>query len=280
MADQIHTAGSELGVIVPEVWSAKTYEVLKNSLLFNASIDHSYEGEIQDLGDIVNIHSVPEFAEANELAEGVRNDADAVTVTSQQLTINKRVVKDFILTKRAMIQSIDKMDALRDAASYSIMKKMDSTIISTIAASTSAPDHDIAFDSGTTLALADILEGKELLDTANVSSEGRKGRCGTAQFNDLFNISGFTSKDFIPAGSPLSTGMIDFPLAGFEFNYSNQLGSVAYLFHPSFLTLAVQDQMSTSVYDLGVDGKRALRVNCDILYGLKQLDSARVVKLS
>jgi hypothetical protein len=185
MADQIMTAATELGAIVPEVWSANTYEVLKNGLIMNASISHDYEGEIRDLGDTVRIHSIPEFSEASELAEGAKNDADSVTVTEQSLIINKRVVKDFILTKRAMVQSLNKMDKLRDHASFAILKKMDSTIISTISASTSAPDHDIAFDSGTTLALADILEAKELLDVANVSSEGRKGRCGTAQFNDL-----------------------------------------------------------------------------------------------
>ena len=280
MADSIHSAASELSAIVPEVWSARTYEVLKNRLIFRGSINEDYTGDISDLGDTVNIHSIPEFAEANELAEGARNDADSVTVSNQQLVINKRVVKDFILTKKAMVQSIDKMDKLREHAAFSIMKKMDSTIISTISASTSAPDHDIAFDSVTTLALADILEAKELLDTANVAIEGRQMRCGSAQFNDIFNITGYTSSDFVPAGSPLSSGMIGFPLAGFEMDWSNQLGNVAYLFHPSFLTLAVQEQMQTAVYDLGVDGKRATRVNCDLLYGLKQLDSSRVVKLS
>ncbi len=280
MADQIHTAATELSAIVPEVWSARTYEVLKNRLIFRGSINEDYTGEISDLGDTVNIHSIPEFAEANELAEGARNDADSVTVTNQQLVINKRIVKDFILTKKAALQSIDKMDKLREHAAFSIMKKLDSLIINEISPSTSAPDHDIAFDSGTTLALADILEGKELLDVANVPVEGRQLRCGAAQMNDIFNITGYTSSDFIPAGSPLSSGMIGFPLAGFEMDWSNQLGNVAYGFHPSFLTLAVQQNMDTQVYDLGVDGKRAARVNADILVGMKQLDNTRVFKLS
>lgn len=280
MADQIHTAASELGAIVPEVWSARTYEVLKNKLIFRGSISEDYTGEISDLGDTVHIHSIPEFDEANELAEGARNDADSVTVSDQSLVINKRVVKDFIVTKKAMIQSLSKMDKLREHAAFSIMKKMDSTIISTIAPSASAPDHDIAFDAATTMALADILEAKELLDAANVPDMGRKLRCGSAQFNDVFLISGYTSKDFVPAGSPLSSGMIDFPLAGFEVDWSNQLGNVAYLFHPSFLTLAVQEEMQVAAYDLGVDGKRAVRINTDLLYGIRQLDSSRVVKIS
>jgi hypothetical protein len=279
MADQIHKTSPELAVIVPEIWSTNTYEVLKNKLIFKESIDHGYEGEIRNLGDTVNIHSIPEFSEANELAEGAANDADAVTLTSQQLVINKRVVKDFILTDRAMIQSIDKMDMLRDHAAYAIMKKMDSTIISSIAPSTS-PQHNISFDSATTLALADILEAKELLDLQDVGEDSRQMKLGAKQFNDIFNITGYTSKDFVPAGSPLSSGVFQFPLAGFNVDWSNQLGDEAIFFHPSFMTLAVQKDMSTSVYDLGAQGKRAMRVNTDLLYGLKQLDDKRVVRIS
>ena len=85
MADSIHSAASELSAIVPEVWSARTYEVLKNRLIFRGSINEDYTGDISDLGDTVNIHSIPEFAEANELAEGARNDADSVTVSNLQL---------------------------------------------------------------------------------------------------------------------------------------------------------------------------------------------------
>jgi hypothetical protein len=280
VVDQVMTAGTEVSAIVPEVWSAKTYDVLLTRLIVKDSISRDYEGEIQDLGDIVNIHSIPEFSEANELAEGSVSDADSVTVTSQQLVINKRVVKDFILTKRAMIQSIDKMDKLRDHAAYAIMKKMENTVISTISPSAATPDHDIAFDSGTTLALADILEGKTLLDDADVPEMMRKMDLGTNQYNDLFNISGFTSKDFVPAGSPLSSGAISLPVLGFEVNWSSNLGDIAYLYHPSFMTLAIQDQMSVEMFNLGSQGKRAARVNTDLLYGLRQLSSDRIVKIS
>jgi hypothetical protein len=44
--------------------------------------------------------------------------------------------------------------------------------------------------------------------------------------------------------------------------------------------MAVQDQLSISTYDLGVDGIRAARVNVDLLWGLKQLDNKRVVSIS
>lgn len=279
MADNLITAGSEASAIVPELWSARFYEVLLAELPFNTSISRDYENEIQDLGDIVNISTIPEFDQATELAEGARNDADAVTMTKQQLVINKRLVKDFIVTKKAQLQSLPMMDKLREHAVYSIMKKMQSLIIADIVPSASAPDHQIAFDSGTTLALADILEAKELLDDADVPQSMRKAICGVAQCNDLFNITGFTSRDYIPAGSPLTQGAITTPVLGFDVQMTSELGDVAYMFHPSFMTMAVQDQLSVSAYDLGQDGVRAARVNVDLLFGLKQLDDKRVVKI-
>lgn len=279
MADQLITAGTEASAIVPELWSARFYEVLLAELPFNASISRDYEGEVSDLGDIVNISTVPEFSAATELSEGARNDADAVTMTKQQLVINKRLVKDFIVTKKAQLQSLPMMDKLREHAVYSIMKKMQSLIIADIVPSASAPDHQIAFDSGTTLALADILEAKELLDAQDVMQGNRKLICGVAQYNDLFNITGFTSRDYIPAGSPVTQGAIATPVLGFDVEMTSELGNVAYCFHPSFMTMAVQDQLSVNAYDLGQDGVRASRVNVDLLFGLKQLDDKRVVKI-
>lgn len=280
MADQLITAGVEATAIVPEIWSGRFFEVLLAELPFNSSISRDYEGDISDLGDIVNISTIPEFSGATDLSEGARNDADAVTITKQQLVINHRLVKDFIVTKRAQLQSLPMMDKLREHAVYAIMKKMQSLIIADIVPSASAPDHDIAFDSGTTLALADILEAKELLDQQDVPKSDRKLIGGVAQFNDLFNISGFTSRDFIPAGSPITEGSINTPVLGFSPQMTTELGNVAYCFHPSFMTMAIQDNLSLNVYDLGQDGVRANRVNVDLLMGVKQLDDTRIVKLS
>ena len=280
MADQIITAAVEASAIVPEIWSARFFEVLLANLPFNQSITKEYENEISDLGDIVNISTIPEFSEATELSEGSRNDADAVTITKQQLVINKRLVKDFIVTKRAQLQSLPMMDKLREHAVYAIMKKMQSIIIADIVPSAATPDHDIAFDSGTTMALADILEMKQLLDDSDVMQSDRKIISGTSQFNDLFNITGFTSRDFIPAGSPLSEGSINTPVLGFTPEMTSELGNVAYGFHPSFMTMAVQDNLSLDVFNLGSDGVRGSRVNVDLLFGLKQLSDVRVVKLS
>jgi hypothetical protein len=190
MADAVMRAGTELSVLVPEVWSQRYYDVLLLNLPFNAVISKDYEGEIQNLGDTVRISSFPEFSDADEVAEDQRVDADGVTVTQQSLVINKRVAKDFILTNRALLQSLPAMDKLKELAIYSINKKIQAIIIAATVPSASAPDHQIAYDSGTTLALADMLEVKELLDTQDVPSGDRHFVVGAAQWNDIFNITG------------------------------------------------------------------------------------------
>jgi hypothetical protein len=232
------------------------------------------------MGDIVNISQIPDFAEANTLAEGAAGDSEAVTITSQQLTINQRPYKDFQVTKRAMLQSLPFMDQLRENAVYSIMKKMQAIIIAAITPSAALPDHQISYDSGSTLALADILEAKELLLGANCPQDNLHMIVSEAQWSDLYNITGFTSRDFVPAGSPLSSGEFAIPLVGFAPKFTTVASNVTYLFHPSFLTLAVQQDLNIEVTSRGSEGIRANRVNVDLLMGVQQLDDERVVTIS
>lgn len=277
MADKLFRAGSETSVIVPEVWSSRFYDVLLQSNPMQMLIDTSYEGEIQNLGDTVKISTIPEFSEAEVIEEDQRANADAVTITQQNLVINKRIVKDFKVTKRSLLQSLPYMDKVRDLAAFSIMKKIQG-IIFDLTVPTGA--NAISYDSGTTLALADILEGKELLDTQNVPGSDRHMVMGAAQLNDIFNINGFTSSDFLLSGAPLQTGEIPDMLLGFMPSFTTAAGAVTYQFHRSYFTVAAQQGMSVQEFDLGVNGERGMRVNTDWLGGFKQLDNKRVITIS
>ena len=279
MADKLHRASTELSVLVPEIWSQKYYDVLLAELPFRSLIDNSYEGEISQKGDTVKISSFPEFDDAEVIDEDQKADADSITVTQQSLVINQRIVKDFILTSRAMLQSLPAMDQLRELAIYAINKKVQSLIIAAVVPSAATPDHQIPYDSGTTLALADLLEGKELLDAQDVPMSDRHMVVGAAQLNDIFNITGFTSSDFLVSGAPLQTGELPPALLGFAPHWTTEVGNTAYLFHKSFMTIAAQKGVSVEQYDLGVEGKRAVRVNVDTLLGMKQLDDVRVVTI-
>lgn len=277
MSDQIMTAGNQLNVIVPQVWSQRWYDVLLADLPFNSVVSRDYEGEIQNLGDTVRISSFPEFSNADELAEDAAADADAITVVQQSLVINKRIKKDFIISNQAQLQSLPAMDKLRELAIYSIGKRFQRIIIGDVAP---VSGNAIAYVTSNTLALADILAAKKLLDAANVPMGDRHMVLGSKQTNDIFNITGFTSSDFVLAGSPLTSGQVGGMLLGFMPHMTTEVGAVSYFFHKSFYTVAAQQGLNINMYDLGNLGTRATRVNVDTLCGFKQLDGKRVVTIS
>jgi len=280
MADQIERASTELSVLVPELWSAKYYDELLSALPMADTIAKDYQGEIQNLGDTVNVSKFPEFGEAIELAEDQKNDASAITVQQIQLIINKRIAQDFIITNLAMMQALPAMEKLQELAIYSIMKKIQSLIVSLVVPSAASPDHTLAYTTGTTLALADILAAKELLDAQDVPMSNRHMCLGAAQLNDLFNVTGLVSTDFGVSNAPLLNGGLPSQILGFMPHFSSLFGNTSYFYHSSFFQMAAQGGMNVSVYDLGVDGKRAQRVNCDTLLGLKQFDNLRVVTIA
>lgn len=275
--DAVMTAGTELDAIRPEVWSAAWYPTLLEALPFNDSVARQYEGEIRKLGDKVNITSFPQFAEAEVVLEGQKTDADSITASGTALTIDKMIAKDFIVTDLAQIQTLDASNALRDLAFFSIMKKMQAVLMALVVPSASAPDHTIAYTSGTTLALADILAAKEALDTADVPDDGTRNMIlGAAQWNDIFNITGLTSRDFVSSGG-LESGSLPSRVLGFNPKLTTEAGNVAYFFHPIFMQMAVQQDLQVKVYDQGGQGLRQARVNSTILMGAVQVSNLRVV---
>lgn len=281
MADAYERASTELSVIVPEVWSANYYSVLLANLPFKDVISKDWEGEIANLGDTVHISTFPEFSAAVALTEGSASDAAAVTVTQQDLVIDQHISKDFIITKKALLQSLPAMEKLKELAIYAIMKKIESVIVAAIVPSAAAPDHTLAYGSGTTLQLSDLLAGKELLDAQDVPMADRHLVVGPAQLNDIFNITGFTSSDFLVDGAPVQTGQLPSALLGFAPHFTTQGGTnVTYLFHASFMTMASQQGLNVEEVSMSRDGTRATRVNIDTLFGVKQLANKRVVTIS
>jgi len=279
MANAYMDTANEVSVIVPQQWSSKYYDSLLVDLPMASLISTDYEGEVSNLGDTVKIATVPEFADASELPEADAAEADGVTITSQSLVINKRIVKDFIVTNKALLQSIPFVEKLKELAIYSIQKKIQALILSLTVPSAS-PDHTIAAATPGVMVLADILALKELLDTQNVPMADRHMVLGAGPLNDIFAITNFTSSDFVASGSPITSGDLPAQLVGFMPHFTNAVGSTVYAFHKSYFTMASQQGMAVNEYDLGVEGRRAKRVNCDTLIGMKQLSDKRVATLT
>lgn len=278
--DEQHTVDTEFSAVVPEIWSASWFPTLYERLPWASTVGRDYENAIQALGDTVNITIFPQFPEARDLPEGARNDAQKITLQNAQLLINKQTVQDFIVTARSERQGMDVQQKLMELAFFSIMKKMQKNIQAVIAPSVASPDHVVPYASGSTLGLTDWIEVKGLLDTQNVSEFGRKAILDSEQLNNLFNISGFMSRDFVPTSTAMQTGAITTPVLGFEVLWTTMAEGVSTFFSPEFLQIAVQENPVPKLYDLGGDGQRAKRVNMTVLYGIKQVDSVRVVQKS
>lgn len=280
--DALMSAGGSLSAIVPELWSQRFTQNLRAALPFLDTVARDYEGEIQNLGDTVNIPTLPDGAVATVENEGSVSDAQAITATVTPLVINQRVVCDFNITDQSQLQSIAIMDNLRDIAINAIMQKMQALIIAAIVPSASNPDHTIAYASGTTLAAADILSAKRLLDAQNVPKENRIIVPGSNQDNDLLNISAFVNNQTAPnvnGSAPSITGQVTQPVYGFQPRPTTAVGNVTYAFHRSFLQMAVQKALTMKLYDQGVVGKRSFRLNVDLLFGLKLNFNTRVVQI-
>lgn len=280
MANQIMTAGTEVAALVPEQWSATFFRALKENFSMIPLIRRDYTNEISGLGDIVNVSTIPYGDAAQLIAEGEAFDAQSITATTTQIIVNSMAGRDFIVTRRAQLQSLDFMDEMRDVAAQALLEKLQDDVIAAIVPSASAPDHQIALDSAGVLALADILEAKQLLDLQSVEQANRHLVAGPTLYNDLYNVAQFSSRDYIPAGSPATSGRFDTQLLGFTPHLCVGAGSTAYLFHDSFMQLVMQDEVMVEAHSLGADGVRGMRYNSHILYGVKLMDSKRVVSLS
>lgn len=277
MSDELMKSKVELDAINPELWSSLWYPTLLENLVWMDSIAMDYNGEMQQRGDRVHITSFPQFGDAVDLAEGSRVDAAALTPSGQELIVNHEIAQDFIVTQKALIQTLEAQDKLREHAMFSILKKIDQILFADVAPSASSPDHIVSYASSTTLALSDILDAQEALNTALVPDYGQRvAVLGVAQNSDLFNIAGFVSRDFVPNANALSSGAITTPVMGFKVKFTTMVSNTSSFFDPIFMQLAVQRTAVPQVYDQGVIGLRSFRTNLTVLFGNKQASSVRV----
>jgi hypothetical protein len=118
------------------------------------------------------------------------------------------------------------------------------------------------------------------LDGADVPDDGTRNMIlGAAQWNDVFNITGLTSRDFVQSGG-MQEGSLPARVLGFVPKMTSEAGNVAYFFHPIFMQMAVQRGLSVEMFNMGVSGVRAMRVNTTLLFGAVQVSNLRVATLA
>lgn len=200
-------------------------------------------------------------------SENTAVDAQLNAFTADTLSLNRHKAIQILVEDIAELQSkVNMLQAYANQAAMDLAVEMDQFLLDTLEAgiSTSAPDHKRAY-AGSTIAAADILLARQLLNEAKVPMEDRYLVISPAEESALLAISAFTSAADFGSREPVVNGQIG-RLFGFNVLMSQlaeDAKSMAY--HRSAVIWARQlNPRVQSFYDLP---NLAQRWSIDHIYG-------------
>ena len=275
------TAKTDLLNVIPTIWSEKWYPELRKNLVFGEITLRDYDGEISQKGSTVRVTQIN------------APDGEVITDDSQQFASEKMsftnmdIVADMIasasfeFTDIGVLQSIKFENEAKAALLYAVSKKIEDTIISKMIPSPSAPDHTIAPAAAGSLVSSDVLGIRTLLSVQSVPMSERYMVLSPSYYSDLLGQQTLTSSDFIPAGSPVSTGLLGRAVYGFDTMESQNLGNdVGYAFHKSAVASVMQKGLSIKISDLHAQNKYAYLISASVIFGVKLMSNVRLVQIS
>jgi len=212
-------------------------------------------------------------------AENTAVTAQVITWAVDNLPLTKHRVIQVNLEKIAGLQSkVAQEMQIAERAGLDLAYDTDLKIVAEFyaGASASAPDHIIAYANTTSLAGADILAAKLLLDTQKVPQDGRYLAVSPTSYSKLLAISDFIRYDALGAGqnpNAIRTGVVG-NIYGAEVFMSNAVTTNQDIyFHKSALAYGVQQSVS---YDNDKDlANLATLHSFDQIYGVKALDAGK-----
>lgn len=272
---------TELANLIPELWSPDFYDELRKNLIIAPVFERVYEGVIANIGDTVRVNQINKGSA--EILTDDKQEFASQTASISQFTIEvtKRAVSSYEITDLAQLQSQAFENMLRETMVYELQEKIENDVIAALLPSTSAPDHDIAPASAGDLAAADVAGMRTLFSKQAVPVNNRFLFLDPQYYGDVIQKTAFSSSDFIPAGSPASSGAISSPLYGFTVAESQNLSAdVGYAVHPSALQMVMQQGLRIKLSDLHAQNKFGFLISADIVYGFKLFDNKRIIKIS
>lgn len=267
--------------LIPEIWSANMYQELRNSILFGDIFNRDYEGEIMNMGDTVRVNQI--VAPEGEILTDDRQTFSSEQMVVNQIPIvaNKRASASFEFTSLAQLQSMSFERDAQEALVYAVRKKLEEDMITILIPSAAAPDHQIAPTAPSDLAAVDVAAIRTLLSLQKVPKNNRYLILDPHYYGDLIQKQTIASRDYVPAGSPTSSGIISEPLYGFTVAEHDLLGTdIGYAIHRSAATLVMQQGLRVKISDLHSNKKYGYLLSVDFVYGIKLMDNKRIVKIN
>jgi hypothetical protein len=272
---------TELDYLIPEVWASEMYDELRSSLLMANFFNRDYEKEIAKKGDTVHVQQIT-------APSGQETQDDKDLIVAEELNVNQiDIVADriarasFELTNLADLQSQSFQADAQEALVYAVAKIVEDRIIASMIPSAAAPDHIIAPAAASDLAAADLAGIRTLMSKQYIPTTNRMFWGDPQYYGDLLGETNFVNSQYIPAGSPTSSGSFGSPLYGFQIEEHNGLAAdTGYAAHRSALTIVMQKAMSVKISDLHPVKKDGYLITASVIFGLKLMDNKRIVKIS
>lgn len=272
MADQITTV-DEVDVTIETLVSTKVQEVLTSEAIMPPLVS-DFSDQVGPGMDTVDIPRFGNFTVQTKI-KGVRVDAQTNAFSADSLLLDQHKVIQWLEEDIASLQSkINFTQNYVEQAAMDLAAEMDLKILNDLEAgvSTAAPDHKRAY-AGATIAKADVLLARQLLNDQKVPQAGRSAVISSAQEASLLAISEFVRIDESGSSEALRNGRIG-RLFGFDFYMKPDAEDAkSMFFHKTAIAFARQMAPRTlSQMDLE---NLSMRYSLDHIYGSKILDSGK-----
>lgn len=272
MADAL-TGLTEVTATVEQLISAEVQAVLTANVVMPGLVS-DYSGMAGPGIDRIKIPRFSNFT-VDTKAENVAVSAQVNAFSTDSLLLDQHKVIQFLVEDIAELQSkVAVSQAYVQQAAKDLAAEMDLYLLDTLEAGTSAaaPDHKRAYD-GASLAKADVLTARQLLNEAKVPLEDRAMVISPASEAAILAISEFVRVDESGGSEALRNGRIG-KLFGFDCYVSSQAEDLkSMFFHKSAMAFA--RQLEPRVMQFNDVANLGTRYSIDHLYGAKVLDSGK-----
>lgn len=273
MADAI-SGLTEAGTTIEALVSAEVQAVLNANVVVPPLVS-DYSAMVGPGMDRVKIPRFGKFT-VNTKSENTAVDAQLNAFSTDDLILDQHKVIQVLVEDIADLQSkVNMTQAYVQQMAMDLAVEMDQKLIDDIESGTSAaaPDHKRAYADATSLAKADILLARKLLNEQNVPLDGRSAIISPAEEASVLAISEFVRVDESGGSEALRNGRIG-KLFGFDFYVSSQAEDLKSLFiHKSCHAFA--RQLAPRVKTFEDVPNLAMRYSIDHIYGSKTLDSGK-----
>jgi len=276
MADQITTV-DEIDVTIETLVSSKVQEVLTAEAIMPPLVS-DFSDQVGPGMDTVDIPRFGNFT-VHTKVKGVKVDAQVNAFSADSLLLDQHKVIQWLSEDIATMQSkINFTQNYVAQAASDLAAEMDLKMLNDLEAGTSAsaPDHRRAY-AGSTIAKADVLLARQLLNDAKVPQAGRSAVVSSAQEASLLAIAEFVRIDESGSSEALRNGRIG-RLFGFDFYMKPDAEDTkSMFFHKTALAYARQLAPRT-LSQMDIENL-SMRYSIDHIYGSKILDSGKRVVL-